>query len=140
MKVGEYETLDTEQKSSHLASSIDQSMSGPLKGGATRFESLIETIGLKGAVSEEVRRGLWELQQTRNVIVHKRGKADRKFCEACPWLGLTPGTEICVTSQTFENYFVTAHKYVVELIYRTGEFFGVTNMRVNSSEEIGSGS
>jgi hypothetical protein len=140
VKVGEYETLDTEQKASHLASSIDQSMSGPLKGGVTRFESLIETIGLKGGVSEEVRRGLWELQQTRNVIVHKRGKADRKFCEACPWLGLVPGTEICVTSQTFDNYYVTAQKYVVELIYRTGEFFGVTNMRVNSSEEIVSGS
>jgi hypothetical protein len=129
VKVGEYEILDAEQKASYLASSMDQLLSGPLRGGVTRLEALLETIGLKGGVSEDVRRGMWELHQIRNVLVHKRGKADRKFCEACPWLGVTPVVEISVSSQMYKNYFVTAHKYVVELICRTGEFFGDTDIR-----------
>src|ERR1039457_5671193 len=124
VKVGEYETLDGEQKASHLASSIDQGLGGPLKSGVTRFESLLETVGLKGSVSDEVRRGLWELHQIRNGIVHKRGKADRKFCDACPWLGLEPGTNISVTSEMYKSYYVTSHKYVVELICRAYESFG----------------
>lgn len=135
VKVGEYETLDTEQKALHLANLIDQMLSGPMKGGVNRFESLLETIGLKGAVGEGVRKGLWELQQARNVIVHKRGKADRKFCEACPWLGLVPGAEISVTSQKYEEYYRATHDYVLELVVRTGEHFGVKDMRERFSKE-----
>ena len=129
VKVGEYETFDAEQKASHLASSIDQVLSGPMMGGVTRFESLLETVGLKGGVSEEVRRGLWELHQIRNIIVHKRGKADRKMCEACPWLGLIPGSEVSVTTQTYHEYSVTVHKYLLELICRNEELFGGKDIR-----------
>jgi hypothetical protein len=135
VKVGEYEKYDTEQKALHLAYSIDQVLSGPMKGGVTRFESLLKTIGLKGGVSKEVRKDLLELQQIRNVIVHKRGKADRKFCEACPWLALIPGAEISVTSQKVEDYYLATHNYVLELIVRTGEYFGKKDMRATFSEE-----
>jgi hypothetical protein len=136
VKVSEYETLDTEQKAIYLASSMDQMLSGPLKGGVNRFESLMETVGLKGAVSSEVSKTLWELQQVRNIIAHKRGIADKKFCGACPWLGSNPGDIVSVGRSMYNKYFEAVIGYSTELIARTGEYFGVSDMRARNAERL----
>lgn len=140
IRIGEYETLDTEQKASYLASAMDQLTSGPLKAGVGRFEGLLEAIGLKGTVEEDVRRGLFELQQIRNEIVHKRSIADRKFCDACPWLAINPGDVVLVSNTMYKNYFHISYMYVIELMCRTGEFFKVEDIRSvirNHLQEIG---
>jgi hypothetical protein len=130
VRVSEYETLDAEQKAIYLASSMDQMLSGPLKGGVNRFESLMETVGLKGSVSGELSKTLWELQQVRNVIAHKRGIADKKFCGACPWLAPNPGDIVSVGRSMCNKYFAAVIGYSTELIARTGEYFGVSDVRV----------
>lgn len=129
VKVSEYEMLDTEQKAIYLATSMDQILSGPLKGGVNRFESLMETVGLKGTVSSEVSKTLWELQQVRNIIAHKRGIADKKFCGACPWLASNPGDIVSVGRSMYNKYSGAAIEYTTELIARTAEIFGVSDFR-----------
>lgn len=139
VKVGEYEALDSEQKASYLASAMDQILGGPLRTGVNRFEGLMEAIGLRGAVDDEIAKALWELQQIRNIIVHNRGIADKRFCEACPWFASIPGDIISVGRPMCNKYYESVLGYACELITRTGEYFGVSDMRhkpVGNSSEI----
>lgn len=137
VRIGEYEALDKEQRAAYLVELADQSVGGPLKHGVGRFEELLRTIGLSGAVSEDVRKVLFELQQARNVLVHRRGVADRRFCDACPWMKLKPGQRVLITHKNYADYVTAAYKYTTELILRTGESFGVPNMREISIHSAG---
>jgi hypothetical protein len=136
VKVSEYETLDAGQKAIYLATAMDQMLSGPLKQGVNRFESLMETVGLKGAVSGELSKTLWELQQVRNIIAHKRGIADKKFCGACPWLASNTGDIVSVGRSMYDKYFRAVIGYSTELIARTGEYFGVSDMRAKDAGRV----
>lgn len=129
VRVGEYETLDSEQKAAHLTWAIDQHTNGPFKSGVGRFECLFETIGLHGTVAEETRKGLFELQQVRNAIVHKRGIADEKLCKSCPWIGLKTGDAVLVGEKSYVSYYQTVQQYLAELLCRTGVVFGVPDAR-----------
>ncbi len=139
VRIGEYEALDTEQRAYYLVEMIDQSVSGPLKHGVSRFEALLATIGLDGSVPDELRRNLFELQQVRNVLVHRRGIADQRLCKSCPWMKLKSGQPVSVGHKAYDNYVTSVLKYVMELIYRTGEHFGISNMRENSSGDDAEG-
>jgi hypothetical protein len=129
IKLGEYDGLDPEQRVSHLVSVMDQALGAPLKGGVNRFETLLETVGLKGVIPEELGKSLFELQQVRNAIVHKRGIADHKFKVACPWVEATQGELIYVSEPMLANYLAAVMEYVIELICRNGEHFGAMDIR-----------
>lgn len=124
IKLGEYEASDREQRAYYLAELLEQSLAAPLKLGVTRFESIFTALGLPGALDESIKRTLYELQQIRNVIVHKRAIADRKLCDACPWLGLSAGVHVTVTHAMLHSYTEALGGYATELIYRMGDFFG----------------
>jgi hypothetical protein len=129
IKLADYEAVDSEQRAAYLVGLVDQTVAAPVKQGVNRFEHLLATIGLNGAVPGDLGKSLYELQQVRNVIVHKRSIADRKFCRLCPWMKLMPGQEVLVSHAMYNSYRDAVLEYVMELIFRTGEFFGVANMR-----------
>jgi hypothetical protein len=132
LKIGDYVALDQEQQAYYLADMLEQSLAAPLKSGITRFEAVFTALGLGGCIDPSTRQTLYELQQVRNVVLHKRGIADQKFCMACPWLNIKPGTHVAVSQKMLDAYFAAAGHYIVELIYRTGEFFGVPGMRAKA--------
>ena len=72
-----------------------------------------------------MRKNLIELNQVRNVLVHRGGKADRRFNDACPWLGKAVGDPVTITHAAFVKYFESVSSYTVELIARVGVRFGV---------------
>jgi hypothetical protein len=129
--IGEFESLDADQRASYLVELVDQNVAGPLKQGVGRFEELLETIGLKGSVAEDVRDRLFELQQVRNVIVHRKSVADQKICRSCPWLNLKPGDPVQVRAETYTRYRHAAYRYTMELMSRIAEAFGDTKLRTN---------
>ena len=122
--VGEYEGLDADQKASFLVSLMDQKLNTPVSSGISRFEKLLETVGLAGKFEDEKVRNLFEMQQVRNVLTHRRSIVDARFCKACPWLSMKPGNKLLVTSSMYRIYSDAAVSYLTELIYRTTEFFG----------------
>jgi len=134
VRVGDYEPLDAEQRADYLVELADLNLGGPLKQGVTRFEKLLETIGLGGAVSDEVRKTLFELQQVRNVLVHRQGVADQRFCRTCAWMNMTPGQRVAINRERYEGYVSAAYSYASELIIRTAESFGVPDMRGDLNE------
>ena len=125
VRLGEYEQLDSEQKAQYVVELLQQSTGSPLKQGVNRFETVISILGISGKACEESdKQVIFELQQIRNVIVHKRSVADRRLCAACPWLGFAVGQQIQVTHGMCEKYHASVMSYVVELILRTSELFG----------------
>jgi len=136
VKIGEYESLDVEQRAAYLVELVDQSVGGPMKQGINRLEKLLEAIHLNGSVEEERRRGLFELQQVRNVLVHRAGIADRRLCELCPSLHLEPGTRVEIDRKKYRKYADSVGGYLTELIFRTAEAFGVSDVRERTSRHI----
>jgi hypothetical protein len=129
VRVGEYEPLDAEQRAAYLEELADQSVNGPLKQG-------LATVGLNGIVPDAVRKPLFELQQVRNVLVHRRGVADRRLCLACPWMNLQVGQRLLISHSAYTGYLDAVYNYTTELILRTGEYFGVPNMRKDSTPQL----
>jgi hypothetical protein len=99
-----------------------------------RFELLLEPFGLSGPVSETTKRGLFELNQVRNSLMHRAGKADRRLIEACPWLNLSAGQTVNLTGDAYKRYQEAAFDYVTEIIIRIGERFGVDMEGVGKKE------
>jgi hypothetical protein len=118
VRIGEYESLDQEERAYYLVTLLQNSIGAPMKRGINRFESVFGAVGLKGAVPDEVAQAVFELQQVRNNIVHNRGIVDRKLHIDCPWLLLTQGEELRVTGEMYWKYCSMAGKYVIEVIKR----------------------
>jgi hypothetical protein len=118
VKLGDYESLDRDERCLWITDLIDQEVSGPLRNGVDRFESLLQPFGLSGSVDPEGRKTLFELSQIRHVLVHRNGTVDKRLVDACPWLGLKAGDHLVVTSSMWEAYSQTLARYVDELIQR----------------------
>jgi hypothetical protein len=118
VKLGDFLPLDVNDRALWVVDLLDQEASGPLRNGIMRFESLLQVFGLDGQVPEDCRRSLFELSQIRHVIVHRRGFADRRLMEACPWIGLAAGQRIKISHKMWNKYDAAVGQYVLELIQR----------------------
>lgn len=133
--IGEYESMSHAERCLWIVDLVDQQVSGPLRSGVTRFETLLQPFGLAGAVPDECQRSLYELCQVRNALVHRNGIADKKLVEACPWLNLTVGEPLNVSHKMWRSYNATLGEYVLELIQRVRVHFGVGRYEPPSKDE-----
>ena len=125
VRIGEYENLDGEDRFFYIVDQLERELSAPLRSGVTRFETLLEPFQLSGPIDDSLRQNLFELNQVRNVLVHRGGKADCRLVEACPWLGFAVGDHVIITKDAFSKYNESVLAYAVVLIARVGERFGV---------------
>lgn len=116
--LAEYESLDLEERMEFLVREYARQSIADLKAGVSRFETLLELVGMSGRVDEAVRRDLFELSRVRNVLVHRSGIADRKLCESCPWLGLKPGDQVRVTHSVYLRYSWAVGEYFIDILER----------------------
>lgn len=135
VRIVEYERLEGEDRFFYILNRLEQELATPLKTGVKRFELLLEPFGLSGPVDEDVRRNLFELNQVRNVLVHRSGVADRRLVDSCPWLKLKVGEPVKVNHEMTDHYFQSALKYATELIVRIGEHFGVDMSEFHSKSQ-----
>ena len=73
---------------------------------------------MAGSHHEEVRRIILELQQTRHVIVHRRGLADKRFMDRCPWVGATVGQSLITGKNHFIRYARAVLLFDIEICQR----------------------
>lgn len=124
IRLGEYETLDENERPYYILELLENEIKAPLRDGVSRFECLLGVFGLSGEVDETDRKNLYEMQQLRNVIVHRRSVADRRLIEACPWLGLKTGDLVTIKHEAYRRYTASVVNYVTELIVRAAVYFG----------------
>ena len=118
------ESLPHEDRPSYLLDLLEQEVASGLKLGVGRFESLLDIFGLSGAVPNFVRRYLFELSQVRNVLVHRRGIADRRLVDQCPWLKLQIGDRVVVRHEQMARYMTAGLAYAMTILQRLRCLFG----------------
>lgn len=112
----EFHQMDEEDRLGAIYSQIERDTRAG--DGVTRLEQLFKYVGLEGSVDSKTRKAIFELQQVRNLIVHKAGIADPKFVKACPWLNIAKGQKIRVTHKSFGDYGDAVQTYVINLMER----------------------
>jgi hypothetical protein len=133
VRIGEYESLDGEERFFYILDRLEQEVSAPLRSGINRFEAILEPFGLSGEVDESVQRDLFELSQVRNALMHRAGRVDLALVESCPWLGLEAGTALALNHDAITRYSNAVMEYTVELLSRLGKVFGVDIAQLKSS-------
>ena len=125
VRLGEYELLSHDERGYYIVNLLKQELGSPLKQGSNRFESLLKLVGLSGRIEDDVQKTLFEMNHLRNVFVHRRGIADKRLIEACPWLGYEVGDHVFLKHEDFLRYMEISAKYILELICRVSEHFGL---------------
>lgn len=107
-----------DEQAEFLANELKLAVKAALKPGVGRFEAILEPLGIGGGVDENVRRAFIELSQLRNAIVHCGGVADKRFVEACRWLGYAVGQRLRPTRLDFRIYELAVMWYIAEISAR----------------------
>lgn len=124
IRIGEYECIPRAERHLFVAELLERETGAGLKNGTARFEALLKPFGLSGECPDIVNRTIFELGQVRNLIVHRGGRVDRTFREACPWVQIPLGHELKVSNEMWHKYFEAVHIYIVLLICRVGTYYG----------------
>lgn len=111
----EFAAASIDQRAEFLYAEIKVATKSALKIGVGVFEAVLEPLGMAGSVDDLTRRLLLELQQKRHVFVHRRGIADKRFVEACPFLDYKIGDPIVVNQTSVWKLGIGVGLYNFEL-------------------------
>jgi hypothetical protein len=120
-----YDTMTKEERYYFIIETLERETQAVFKQGVSRFESLLDVFSLGGAVENELQKTLFELSNVRNVLVHRRGIADRRLIEACPWLGLRTGDPMIIAASSFHRYASSIGEYCLVVFIRVCAHFKV---------------
>ncbi|MBU2490967.1 MAG: hypothetical protein KKA60_16405 [Proteobacteria bacterium] len=85
--------------------------------------SVFDELGFSGNMPPNIRQIMFELAEIRNIIVHKAGRADKRFLEKCPWIKCKLYEPIIVIQKDMNRYISAAFWYLIELDQRWQEKF-----------------
>jgi hypothetical protein len=131
--LADFEGLEKEERMRLLVVELERASGLNRKFGVDRFESLLGPIDLSGTVEPDIRKEVRALHHIRNIVVHRASVADRRMVEGCPWLNLQIGEKVVVTHDVINRSNKALVGYVVELIHRVGDRFGVDTRNNTSS-------
>ena len=87
------------------------------------FERILEQVGLSSEIDPKLKRNLIELEQVRNILLHKGAIVDSRFLEICPWIGATAGTRFVPDNQHVMKYLDAVIKYGELMRVRIASYF-----------------
>lgn len=110
-----YEALNPSERIEFLLDSLQRDLNARFKKGLGQFESVFDAIDFPGTVEDDLRRTFIEFAAVRNVLVHKRGIADKRLIDACPWLQLPPGVALRISVPHATRYWAAAAVYASKI-------------------------
>jgi hypothetical protein len=114
----EFLQSSADERAEFLVGQLKQEVRASIQKGIGRFEAILAPVGMGGDVPDVVRRTIFELSEVRNVLVHRRGFADKRFVSNCPWFGVGSGDELLLTQERFELYDLAVSYYFFEIDLR----------------------
>jgi hypothetical protein len=120
---GKFQAMSEDERFDFVANELDRQRAQA--AGISRFESLLDPVGLSGSYNGVLGRNLYEMRQIRNVFAHKRGQADGRFVALCPQLGYSVGDRLHIDSLTWSDFTVTAVAYAEVVLRRMREQLGL---------------
>jgi hypothetical protein len=109
-KLQNYE--DEEEKYHALIDNLELRVRSPNSFGIKKFENILRIFSLDGEVDKDIQNALLELQQVRNLLVHRRGIVDKKILDICNWV-VSYGKEVFIDQEIFEWYIESSFKYAI---------------------------
>lgn len=126
--------LNEGERAKLLVSEVQRDLKVDLTAGATKFERILDAIGLGGPVDPRVRDALYEAQNVRNVWAHRGGIADKRLVDACPALGLKEGDKVNVGRREFSRYRGALWVYSATVLNRCFNSLGKDPVYLNVPE------
>ena len=124
-----FESVEKDERMRLIVSEFDRNELTGRRHGVDKCEAALETLGLSGPVTSEIRQGLCEIHHVRNVLVHRGGVADRRIVSGCPWLGLKLGDQVTVSHEMQHQCDHVLVDYVMKIMCRIAVRFGATLTR-----------
>ena len=124
--LADYQRMTDEGRMEYIIKEIADELRSPLEQGIGQFEIVLNAFGLGGAVPADTRKDIFELQQVRNVLVHRGGIADLRLITACPWLKLNSGQSVLISHEMFARYGAAVIRYVFIIRQRIRSYFGLS--------------
>ncbi|WP_156222458.1 hypothetical protein [Pseudactinotalea suaedae] len=84
VKMGEYLSLDDDDRWQWLLLQLQRSDAASLRTGIGQFESILKPLGVSPQVDDAVRTTLFRIKAMRNLHAHRAGRADAKFLREWP--------------------------------------------------------
>jgi hypothetical protein len=131
----DYRTLSEIELLRRLLQEVQRSKSSSLRSGVNAFEQTLETIGISGEIHSEVKGQIYECQQVRNIIAHRGGVADERFCSACPQFAVSPGDTVKVSTHRLGTYHMALSAYGVTVLNRILSLHGMKNLLMEQNPD-----
>lgn len=125
VRLGDYLQLDRDEQAHFLVELLEQETASPLKRGVMRFDSLLEPFGLTFTLPDGCGKLFFELQQVRNAIAHRNGRADRRLLKECPWLEFKINDPVRVSTAMLGAYSGAAAEFALALFYKVRDIYNV---------------
>lgn len=134
VRLGDYLQLERDEQANFLVDLLEQEQGSPLKRGVIRFDSLLEPFELNCGLPEGCAQTLFELQQIRNVVAHRNGRADKRLLSECPWLKVDLNEPVKISRRMLDAYGGAAGQFLLALLYRVGDIHGA-DLRVKDDRD-----
>jgi hypothetical protein len=123
ISLAEFLLMYPEEQYSYIVEQLFMDRAIATKTGVETFEPVLALFSLSGEIDQRTKRKPIELQQIRNVLVHRSEIADRRLVSSCPWLNLNVGDRVTIDRRAFESYSASANSYFLKLIGRIEKYF-----------------
>jgi hypothetical protein len=122
--VVDFMAMSLRERAEWTVQAIQRDMGAGQRNAISLLQSPVESVGLNGQVNELVKRPLIELCAIRNLLVHRRGVADKRFLSLCPWSPIAVGDNACVDGPKLDWYASAAVLFGCELLVQTLKKYG----------------
>src|SRR5260370_19392069 len=123
VSVADFNAMSETERNYHLVSEYRRDLRPKHRSSIEVFESILHEFGLQGAMDPELKRRLIELEHVRNVLLHRRGIADSRFLERCPWTTVKIGAAIVPDEESVEKYTSAVLDFYELLLDRIKRYF-----------------
>lgn len=115
---------DDRDRAIAIMTEVSRATGADLAFGSSKYERLLDLVGLGGPIPRVIRDSIFKAQQIRNVWAHRGGIADQRFVDACPNLGFNVDDRVNMTPETFLPLMHGMHMYGIVIANRYLESTG----------------
>ena len=122
VSVCEYQAMSPEERIEYVVDWLERKKKAD---GVARFENVLNVFGLSGAIEDDIKKALFELQHVRNVLAHRAGRVDGRLISACPWLAAKSKERVRINKERFMLYLDACYAYASALLGRVKRRFPI---------------
>jgi hypothetical protein len=119
--LAKFETLERNERMTLLVDELKRELKTAFKPAVVGFEVVLGQFGLSGQLDDNLKRTLMEMQQIRNVLVHRSGIFDEKASRTCPWMDWKIGKKVKLSGSQINIYVESVIQYMTIIAKRPRE-------------------